>query len=77
MLHCHEGKADCSDVLYIFSVRMSVYHGRVYVGWGHEYVGWGEVGGQGFPSDTKVGNGQEGCCTSTNSRLHGIIVSCK
>ncbi len=26
MLHCHDGKADCSDVLYIFSVRMSVYH---------------------------------------------------
>ncbi len=25
-LHCHDGKADCSDVLYIFSVRMSVYH---------------------------------------------------
>ncbi len=28
MLHCHDGKADCSDVLYIFSVRMSVYHAR-------------------------------------------------
>ncbi len=27
MLHWHDGKADCSDVLYIFSVRMSVYHG--------------------------------------------------
>ena len=26
MFHCHDGKADCSDVLYIFSVRMSVYH---------------------------------------------------
>ncbi len=26
MLHGHDGKADCSDVLYIFSVRMSVYH---------------------------------------------------
>ncbi len=26
MLHCYDGKADCSDVLYIFSVRMSVYH---------------------------------------------------
>ena len=26
VLHCHDGKADCSDVLYIFSVRMSVYH---------------------------------------------------
>ncbi len=22
----HDGKADCSDVLYIFSVRMPVYH---------------------------------------------------
>ena len=26
MLHCHDGKADCSDVLYIFSVRISVSH---------------------------------------------------
>ena len=26
MLHCLDGKADCSDVLYILSVRMSVYH---------------------------------------------------
>ncbi len=26
MFHCHDGKADCSDVIYIFSVRMSVYH---------------------------------------------------
>ena len=26
MLHCHDGKADCQDVLYIFSVRMSVSH---------------------------------------------------
>ncbi len=25
VLHSHDGKADCSDVLYIFSVRMSVY----------------------------------------------------
>ncbi len=30
VLHCHDGKADCSDVLYIFSVSMSVYHGQVY-----------------------------------------------
>ncbi len=28
VLHCHDGKADCSDVLYIFSVRMSVYHAQ-------------------------------------------------
>ena len=26
MLHCYDGKADCSNVLYIFFVRMSVYH---------------------------------------------------
>ena len=26
MFHCHDGKADCSNVLYIFSVRMYVYH---------------------------------------------------
>ena len=25
VLHCHDGKADCSDVLYIFSVRIKVY----------------------------------------------------
>ena len=31
MFHCHDGKADCSDVLYIFSVRMSVYHGPLKV----------------------------------------------
>ncbi len=24
MLHCHDEKADCQDVLYIFSVRISV-----------------------------------------------------
>ncbi len=24
MLHCQDGKADCSDVLYIFSVRIAV-----------------------------------------------------
>ncbi len=27
VLHCHDGKADCQDVLYIFSVRISVSHG--------------------------------------------------
>ena len=32
MLHCHDGKADCSDVLYIFSVRMSVYHASNLIG---------------------------------------------
>ncbi len=26
MLHCHNGKADCRDVLYIFSARISVSH---------------------------------------------------
>ena len=26
MLHCHDRSVDCPDVLYIFSVRMSVYH---------------------------------------------------
>ena len=36
VLHCHDGKADCSDVLYIFSVRMSVYHALTklfFIGW--------------------------------------------
>ena len=26
MLHCHDGKADCYDVFYIFSVSISVSH---------------------------------------------------
>ncbi len=26
MLHCQDGKADCQDVLYIFSVRIDVSH---------------------------------------------------
>ena len=26
VLHCHDGKADCQDVPYIFSVRISVSH---------------------------------------------------
>ncbi len=51
VLHCHDGKADCSDVLYIFSVRMSVYHGiykdhHLYIGdhfayfWSNEWLNW-------------------------------------
>ncbi len=28
VLHCHDGKADCQDVVYIFSVRISLSHER-------------------------------------------------
>ncbi len=36
-LHCHDGEADCSDVLYIFSVRprISVSHEPVCSGLQH------------------------------------------
>ncbi len=46
MLHYHDGKADCSDVLYISSVRMSVYHAIIILMKGFHIEWWNFLKGK-------------------------------